>query len=109
MIKTGVFFVFFLREYSDGLRHQGVANRALRVVKLTNADGTLHAEEVVTTGHQGSRYFTFKAGHAVPHGGRWRVRLREAPREASAGRGGLTVGAPGLSVGRAGHSGNAGD
>ena len=106
MIKTDV---FSLREYSDGLRNQGVANRALRVVELTNADGTLHAEEVVATGHQGSRYFTFKAGHAVPHDGRWRVRHREAPREANTGRGGLAVGTPGLGVGRAGNSGDAGN
>lgn len=98
-----------LWEYSDGLRDLGVAHWALRVVELTDSDGTLHAEEVMATGHQGSRHFAFKAGHAVPHSGRRRVWHRQTAWETFASWGGLAVGAAGLGVRWAGYGHNAGD
>lgn len=39
---------------------------AFRLVPITDAVGTLHAEQVVAAGHQGRDHLTFKAHRAVP-------------------------------------------
>lgn len=96
-----MFVCLFLREYSDGLRDKGVADRALRVAELTDTDGTLHAEEVVTTRHQCSCHLALETRHAVPHGGRGVGQWQPTRREGGAGGGGLTVGTSGLCMGGA--------
>lgn len=91
----------FLREYSDGLCDEGVADRALGVAELADTDGTLHAEEVVTTRHQGSCHLALETRHAVPHGGRGVGQWQPTGREGGTGGSGLTVGTAGLCVGGA--------
>lgn len=55
-----------LGEDVDGLSGRGVAGRALRLGFAADADGALHAEEVVAAGHEGSDDLTFETHHALP-------------------------------------------
>lgn len=54
----------------NGLGGGRAAGRALGLALAADADGAVHAEEVVTAGHQRSHHLALRAHHALPCQGR---------------------------------------
>lgn len=50
----------------DGLGGGHVARGALRLRPAADAQGTLHAEQVVAAGHQRGHHLALQAHHALP-------------------------------------------
>lgn len=55
-----------MEKYSDSLCGSDVTDRTILVCPLTDAYCTLHAEKVMSSGHQGCCHFSLKADDAGP-------------------------------------------